>query len=75
MASDRKSRCVGIHHRKASWLNGKEHERLMERVFSADHVGYGEGGVLTDVVRRNSYNVVLLDEAEEAHPARRTTTS
>jgi type VI secretion system protein VasG len=31
-------------------------------------VGYGEGGVLTEAVRRNPYSVVLLDEAEKAHP-------
>jgi len=32
------------------------------------YVGYGEGGVLTEAVRRNPYSVVLLDEAEKAHP-------
>ncbi len=32
------------------------------------YVGYGEGGVLTEVVRRNPYSVVLLDEVEKAHP-------
>ena len=32
------------------------------------YVGYGEGGVLTEAVRRRPYAVVLLDEVEEAHP-------
>jgi type VI secretion system protein VasG len=31
------------------------------------YVGYGEGGVLTEAVRRNPYSVVLLDEIEKAH--------
>src|SRR5208282_3273834 len=31
-------------------------------------VGYGEGGVLTEAVRRRPYSVVLLDECEKAHP-------
>ena len=30
--------------------------------------GYGEGGVLTEAVRRRPYSVVLLDEIEKAHP-------
>jgi len=32
------------------------------------YVGYGEGGVLTEAVRRKPYAVVLLDEVEKAHP-------
>ena len=32
------------------------------------YVGYGEGGVLTEAVRRKPYSVVLLDEMEKAHP-------
>jgi type VI secretion system protein VasG len=32
------------------------------------YVGYGEGGVLTEAVRRRPYCVVLLDEVEKAHP-------
>ena len=31
------------------------------------YVGYGEGGVLTEAVRRKPYSVVLLDEVEKAH--------
>ena len=31
------------------------------------YVGYGEGGILTEAVRRNPYSVVLLDEVEKAH--------
>jgi len=32
------------------------------------YVGYGEGGRLTEAVRRKPYSVVLLDEVEKAHP-------
>jgi type VI secretion system protein VasG len=32
------------------------------------YVGYGEGGLLTEAVRRKPYSVVLLDEVEKAHP-------
>jgi len=32
------------------------------------YVGYGEGGVLTEAVRRKPYSVILLDEIEKAHP-------
>lgn len=32
------------------------------------YVGYGEGGVLTEAVRRRPYSVVLFDEVEKAHP-------
>ncbi|WP_020586523.1 type VI secretion system ATPase TssH [Desulfobacter curvatus] len=32
------------------------------------YVGYGEGGILTEAVRRHPYSVVLLDEVEKAHP-------
>ncbi len=31
------------------------------------YVGYGEGGLLTEAVRRKPYSVILLDEAEKAH--------
>ncbi|MGC1304280.1 MAG: AAA family ATPase, partial [Caulobacteraceae bacterium] len=34
----------------------------------AGYVGYGQGGVLTEAVRRRPYSVVLLDEIEKAHP-------
>ena len=33
------------------------------------YVGYEEGGVLTERVRRNPYSVILLDEIEKAHPS------
>ncbi|MDR3176391.1 MAG: type VI secretion system ATPase TssH [Desulfovibrio sp.] len=32
------------------------------------YVGYGEGGMLTEAVRRRPYSVILLDEVEKAHP-------
>jgi type VI secretion system protein VasG len=32
------------------------------------YIGFGEGGVLTEAVRRKPYSVVLLDEIEKAHP-------
>ena len=34
----------------------------------AGYVGYGDGGYLTDKVRRNPYSLILLDEIEKAHP-------
>ena len=41
----------------------------VSRLFGAPpgYVGYGEGGVLTEAVRRTPYSIVLLDEAEKAH--------
>lgn len=33
------------------------------------YVGYGEGGVLTEAVRRQPYSLILLDEVEKAHPS------
>lgn len=35
----------------------------------AGYVGFGEGGVLTEAVRRRPYGVLLLDEMEKAHPS------
>ena len=32
------------------------------------YIGYEEGGVLTEKVRRNPYSIILLDEIEKAHP-------
>jgi type VI secretion system protein VasG len=32
------------------------------------YIGYGEGGRLTEAVRRKPYSVILLDEVEKAHP-------
>ncbi|SCC00743.1 type VI secretion system ATPase TssH [Gilliamella intestini] len=32
------------------------------------YIGYGEGGVLTEAIRKKPYSVVLLDEVEKAHP-------
>lgn len=32
------------------------------------YIGYGEGGILTEAVRRRAYSVILLDEMEKAHP-------
>ncbi len=42
----------------------------MSRLIGAPpgHVGYNEGGQLTEQVRRRPYSVVLLDEVEKAHP-------
>ena len=34
----------------------------------AGYVGYGEGGILTEKVRRSPYSIVLFDEIEKAHP-------
>jgi len=35
----------------------------------AGYVGYGEGGILTEAVRRNPYSILLLDEMEKSHPS------
>ena len=34
------------------------------------YVGYGEGGILTEAVRRRPYSVILLDEMEKGAPRR-----
>jgi len=46
----------------------EEHKISMLLGASAGYVGYGEGGVLTEAVRKNPHSVVLLDEMEKAHP-------
>lgn len=47
----------------------KEEHKLSQLVGSPPgYVGYGEGGVLTEAVRRKPYSVILLDEMEKAHP-------
>jgi type VI secretion system protein VasG len=46
----------------------EEHKVSMLVGSPPGYVGYGEGGVLTEAVRRRPYGVVLLDEIEKAHP-------
>jgi type VI secretion system protein VasG len=46
----------------------EEHKISMLLGASAGYVGFGEGGVLTEAIRRNPYSVLLLDEMEKAHP-------
>ena len=46
----------------------EEHKISMLLGAPPGYVGYGEGGVLTEAVRRRPYGVVLLDEMEKAHP-------
>ena len=46
----------------------EEHKVSMLLGAPPGYVGYGEGGVLTEAVRRRPYSVVLLDEMEKAHP-------
>jgi type VI secretion system protein VasG len=47
----------------------KEEHKVSRLTGSAPgYVGYGEGGVLTEAVRRKPYSIVLLDEVEKAHP-------
>jgi type VI secretion system protein VasG len=46
----------------------EEHKVSMLVGSPPGYVGYGEGGVLTEAVRRRPYSVVLLDEMEKAHP-------
>src|SRR5207244_12859189 len=47
----------------------KESHKISRLTGSAPgYVGYGEGGVLTESVRRKPYSIVLLDEVEKSHP-------
>src|SRR6201982_2773085 len=46
----------------------EEHKVSMLLGAPPGYVGYGEGGVLTEAVRRRPYSVILLDEMEKAHP-------
>ena len=46
----------------------EEHKVSMLVGSPPGYVGYGEGGVLTEAVRRKPYSVILLDEMEKAHP-------
>ena len=47
----------------------KEEHKVSTLIGAAPgYVGYGEGGVLTEAVRRKPYSVILLDEIEKAHP-------
>ena len=45
----------------------EEHKVSMLLGAPAGYVGYGEGGVLTEAIRRKPYSVLLLDEMEKAH--------
>lgn len=45
----------------------EEHKVSMLLGSPPGYVGYGEGGVLTEAVRRKPYSIVLLDEMEKAH--------
>ncbi|MGD8175047.1 type VI secretion system ATPase TssH [Marinimicrobium sp. ARAG 43.8] len=46
----------------------EEHKVSMLLGSPPGYVGYGEGGVLTEAIRRKPYSVILLDEMEKAHP-------
>ncbi|HKO08577.1 MAG TPA: type VI secretion system ATPase TssH [Alphaproteobacteria bacterium] len=46
----------------------EEHKVALLMGSPPGYVGYGEGGLLTEAVRRRPYSVVLLDEMEKAHP-------
>ena len=46
----------------------EEHKVAMLLGSPPGYVGYGEGGVLTEAVRRKPFSIVLLDEMEKAHP-------
>ncbi|NUO74311.1 MAG: AAA domain-containing protein, partial [Frateuria sp.] len=52
----------------AEALYGGEQNLITLKGAPPGYVGYGEGGVLTEAVRRKPYSVVLLDEVEKAHP-------
>jgi type VI secretion system protein VasG len=45
----------------------EEHKVSLLMAASPGCVGYGEGGILTEAVRRRPYSVILLDEMEKAH--------
>ena len=47
---------------------GEEHKTSQLLGAPAGYVGYGEGGTLTEKIRRQPYSVVLFDEIEKAHP-------
>jgi len=47
---------------------GEKHESARLVGAPAGYVGYGDGGKLTEAVRRHPYSVVLFDEVEKAHP-------
>lgn len=47
----------------------EEHKISMLSGSPPGYVGYGEGGVLTEAVRRKPYSLILLDEMEKAHPS------
>ena len=51
-------------------MNEFQEKHMTSRLIGSPpgYVGYGEGGLLTEAVRRKPYSVVLLDEAEKAHP-------
>ena len=46
----------------------EEHKVSMLLGAPPGYIGYGQGGILTEAVRRQPYHIVLLDEAEKAHP-------
>ena len=46
----------------------EEHKVSMLTGAPPGYVGYGEGGVLTEAVRKRPYSVILFDELEKAHP-------
>ena len=47
----------------------KEEHKISQLLGSpAGYVGYGEGGLLTEAIRRKPYSVLLLDEMEKSHP-------
>lgn len=46
----------------------EEHKISMLTGSPAGYIGYGEGGLLTEAVRRRPYGIILLDEMEKAHP-------
>ena len=60
----------GAEHMTVVSLSEYQEKHTVSRLFGAPpgYVGYGEGGVLTEAVRRRPYSIVLLDEAEKAHP-------
>jgi type VI secretion system protein VasG len=60
----------GEHHLTVVSMSEFKEEHKLSSLVGAPpgYVGYGEGGVLTEAVRRRPYGILLLDEIEKAHP-------
>ncbi len=63
------SKTLGIHFERFDMSEYMEKHALSRLVGAPPgYVGYEQGGLLTEVVKRHPYTVILLDEIEKAHP-------